>query len=178
MAWQRKGNSYQNYGAEQSSVVEDSFISEMMQDFGKFNQDFFITKMMSKAIDMLGTDPQRFVLLVDMLHMALMESNKLDEEYDTILNKRMAEFEKIEGKEPGDLERKLEWKLKKASIKYAVIFGNLSSKQPVEVVGIVDPEKYKAGRKAKKSTEQEDQEDVEVCDTEIKSPLEDSTTSL
>lgn len=175
MAWQKRGGSYQSYGAEQSSVVEDSFISEMMQDFGKFNQDFFITKMMSKAIDMLGTDPQRFVLLVDMLDMALIESNKLDDSYSKLLEQRMKKFEKDEGKEPGDLERKLEWKLKKASVKYAVIFGNLSSKQPVEVVGIVDPEKYKEIRKSKKA---DAQEDVEICDTEIKSQQEDSTTSL
>lgn len=151
MAFQR---GVSNYATSQETQVEDTFISEMLSEFGKFNQDFFIMKMMSKAIDSIGTDPQKFIMLMDMLELSLQKSNKLTEEYNAEITEEIDIFETIEGREPNDLQKKLDWKLKRSGIKFAVIFGKLSAMQPVEIIGDVDPMKYIALQK-KKAEEKE-----------------------
>jgi len=154
MAFQR-GTS--NYATSPETQIEDTFISEMLGEFGKFNQDFFIMKILSKSIDSLGADPQKFILLVDMLEDSLLETKKLGDDYSTKIKDTLDSFEKNEGKEPGDMEKKLSWQLKRAGKKYAVIFGKLASMQPVEIIGEVNPMKYQEYVK-KKEIEMEREE--------------------
>lgn len=144
MAWQnwKRNQPAPNYSTNVENVSEDSFLSDVME-FGKFNQDFFITKIMSKAIDNLGTDPQKFILLMDMLEMTLSKSNKLDSSYGENIGTELKAFLEEEGEEPELPDRKLDWKLKRASVKFACIFGALASKTPIEVMGELDPIGYK-----------------------------------
>ena len=145
MAFQR---GVSNLATNQESQVEDTFISEMLSEFGKFNQDFFIMKIMSKAIDCIGTDAQKFTMLIDMLELALQKADKLTEEYGTEIKTEFETAKLIEM--PNDMEKQIVWNLKRASIKFAIIFGKLSAMQPVEIIGLVDPVGYLELEKKKK----------------------------
>jgi len=152
MAWQ---NNYKpqssNYSTSPETFSEDTFISEMLAEYGKFNQDFFVMKMMAKAIDSIGTDPQKFILIIDMLELSLQQSERLTQEYNNDVTQEINEFEALEGREPNDLNKRLEWKTKRAGIKFAVIFGKLSKTQPIEIIGEVDPIKYNAMQSEKEA---------------------------
>ena len=172
MAFQRSNfNSYKgsgaNYSTSADSQVEDTFISEMLSEFGKFNQDFFIMKMMSKAIDSIGNDPQKFIMFVDMLELALSKSEKLPADYPAEVGAEMTNFELLEGSEPQDDEKALFWNLKRSMTKFAVIFGRMAKQQPIEIVGDLDPQKFK-DMEAIKAIRESEKKETEEYPPELK----------
>lgn len=142
----RSGN-YQNYSTSLEGVGEDTFISEMLAESGKFNQDFFVMKIMSKAIDCIATDTGKFIMLVDILERSLIQSQRLDQEYIDAAKTANDEFMK-NNPEPNDMQKKLSWKEEKAGIMFSLIFGRLSKSQPYEIIGELNPQKFSAKKLA------------------------------
>lgn len=139
MAFQR-GN--QNMATSTETMVEDTFISEMLAEFGKFNSDFFLMKIMSKAIDTIGTDPQKFIMLTDLTEDCLTQCGRLDKDFKIQRDKILEDYINSEGMQPQSPEKKLEWKLGLAVKVFALIFGKQTKNQPVEITGKIDPPSY------------------------------------
>lgn len=153
MAFQR---GVTNMATSTETMVEDTFISEMLAEFGKFNADFFVMKIMSKSIDTIGTDPQKFIMLTDLAEDCLLQCGRLNQTYEDEKKTILQKFEENEGKEPQSPDKKLEWKLGFAVKRFALIFGKQSKGQPVEISGLIDPPAYLKIKEEKRQAKHDD----------------------
>ena len=101
----------------------------------EFNRDFYLNLIIVDVIKAIGTEMQKFVLLVNTLEQMMYESEAIPADYEAIIATKIKQLTDSDAViNSSSVDEEIAKQVKQSMIKFPVLFGIIAKQKPIEFV--------------------------------------------